>query len=57
MSFSNENRNNFPSVDRIIPKKGYVQGNLIWVSYRANRIKTDATIKELNQLSKFYQNL
>ena len=33
-----------PSIDRIDPKKVYVKDNIIVVSMRANRIKTDATI-------------
>lgn len=44
-----------PSVDRIDPKKGYVKGNVAWVSYRANSIKQDATIEELEKVLKFYK--
>jgi hypothetical protein len=43
-----------PSLDKIIPEKGYVKGNVVWVSRRANRIKSDASLKELEQLYKFY---
>jgi hypothetical protein len=35
-----------PSLDRIIPDKGYVKGNLVWISDRANSIKSDGTIEE-----------
>lgn len=38
---------NSPSLDRIIPEKGYVKGNVRVISNRANRIKIDATIEEL----------
>tara|TARA_B100001057_G_scaffold493510_1_gene588063 strand:- start:110 stop:1015 length:906 start_codon:yes stop_codon:yes gene_type:complete len=44
-----------PSVDRIDSKKGYVKGNVAWVSYRANSIKQDATIEELEKVFKFYK--
>lgn len=46
-----------PSVDRIIPEKGYVRNNIIIVSWRANFIKSDATIEELEALAIFYRRL
>jgi hypothetical protein len=46
---------NSPSIDRIIPEKGYVKGNVIVVSWRVNRIKCDATIEELRTISNFYE--
>lgn len=56
LSFDNENDAK-PSIDRIDNTKGYVKGNIIVVSGRANRIKSDATLQELNDLSNFYNNL
>lgn len=38
---------NSPSVDRLDPNKGYVKGNISVISFRANRIKADATSSEL----------
>jgi len=35
------------SLDKIIPEKGYVLGNLQVISFKANRIKNDATPEEL----------
>jgi hypothetical protein len=36
-----------PSLDRIVPELGYVPGNVVFISHNANRIKNDATEKEL----------
>lgn len=36
-----------PSLDRVIPELGYVQGNVVFISNLANRIKSNATEKEL----------
>ena len=37
---------NAAQLDRIVPDKGYVKGNVSWLSARANRLKDDATAKE-----------
>lgn len=44
-----------PSLDRIVPTKGYVKGNVIVISLRANRLKSNATLDELQRLAKFYR--
>lgn len=46
-----------PSIDRIIPALGYVKGNVIVVSQRANTIKNNATPEELRRVADFYSNL
>ena len=48
---------NSPSLDRIIPERGYVKGNVIVVSWRANRLKQDASIEELRKIADFYQRI
>lgn len=40
-----------PTLDRIDPSKGYVPGNVWVVSYRANRIKSNATSEELFKIA------
>jgi len=40
---------NSPSLDRIIPDKGYVPGNVRVISDKANRLKADLTFAELEQ--------
>lgn len=47
-------KDNSPSIDRIIPEMGYVKGNVIVISGRANRIKNNATIAEMYLIYKFY---
>jgi hypothetical protein len=44
-----------PSIDKIIPEKGYVEGNVAWVSYRANSIKSDANLSEIEAVVKYLQ--
>lgn len=39
-----------PSLDKIRPELGYVPGNVWIISNRANRIKSDATVQELELL-------
>lgn len=46
-----------PTLDKIVPDKGYTKGNVVVVSNRANRIKSDATVDELRRLASFYQQL
>lgn len=40
-------RGNSPSLDRVDPARGYVAGNVRVVSWRANRLRSDATAAEL----------
>lgn len=43
---------NSPSIDRIDSTKGYVEGNVVIVSHRANAIKNDATEEELFRIGR-----
>ena len=36
-----------PSLDKVVPELGYVQGNVVFISLKANTIKQDVTEKEL----------
>ena len=48
---------NAPSLDRIENDKGYIPGNVIVVSRRANLLKKDATVDELIALARFYASI
>lgn len=48
---------NSPSLDRIIPKLGYIKGNVMVISWRANSLKGNASLEELRLLGKFYGGL
>ena len=39
-----------PTMDRIDTEKGYVKGNVAIISWRANRLKNDATLTEIRRL-------
>lgn len=41
---------NSPSLDRIDTSKGYVKGNVWVISWRANKIKADASLEELEKI-------
>lgn len=43
-----------PSLDRIDPSLGYQKDNVVVVSWRANRLKSDATKDELKRLYEYY---
>ena len=44
---------NSPSIDRIKPELGYVPGNVRIISNRANTIKNDATIEDLEKVLEY----
>jgi len=46
-----------PTLDRIIPEIGYVRGNIMVISHKANTIKSDATPEELRKVAAFYEKL
>lgn len=50
-------QDNSPTLDRIKPERGYVPGNVVVVSNRANRLKSDGSIEELLKIASFYQQL
>jgi hypothetical protein len=56
-NYGNLMKDNRPSIDRIDNTKGYVPGNIVVVSYRANRLKSDATVEEMRKLADYYEGI
>ena len=40
-----------PSLDRLVPKLGYIRGNVCVISNKANRLNNNATLEELNAIT------
>jgi hypothetical protein len=53
----NISSDNSPSLDRIIPELGYVPGNILVMSKRANTIKSNGTLDEHEKIVKFLKNI
>ena len=45
-----------PSLDKIIPEKGYVEGNVVIVRIIVNRLKSDANYNDMEKVLKYYLN-
>lgn len=50
MDWGEDDHASSPSVDRLDPTLGYVHGNLCWISRKANALKNDATIEQLQAI-------
>lgn len=46
-------RENWPSLDRLDNSLGYVPGNVFVISCRANKIKNDATLAEIEAIARY----
>lgn len=46
-----------PSLDRIIPELGYVKGNVVVISNKANRMKSNGTLEECVKLGAWAKKL
>lgn len=53
----NGNRDHSPSLDRIIPSEGYIPGNVVVISNKANRIKSDASAGELERVASWMRSI
>lgn len=57
LSTNREQSDNSFSVDRIDSSKGYEIDNIIVISWKANRLKSNGSLEEINKISEFYKNL
>ena len=57
LKFNHTPQNDSPSCDRIDNKRGYEKGNVVVICHLANSIKRNSTLKQLQQLAKFYTKL
>jgi hypothetical protein len=46
---------NSPTIDKMVPALGYVKGNITIMSHRANTIKNDATLEEIQSVYEWMQ--
>lgn len=51
------NNESSPTLDRIVPAKGYVRGNVVVISRRANTIKADASAQEVTAVARWMESL
>jgi len=44
-----------PTLDKIVPSKGYIKGNVHWVSRVANSVMSDATPDQVIQVGQYFK--
>jgi len=57
LNSNNKQSDNSYSIDRIDSDKGYEIDNIIVVSWKANRLKNNATAEEMQKISDFYKDI
>lgn len=46
---------NKATIDKVVPELGYILGNVFVISWRANKLKSNMTIDELERILKYYK--
>jgi hypothetical protein len=57
MAHTKENRVHWATIDRHIPEKGYVAGNVNWLCFRCNRIKDNASLADFRNIVAYLEGL
>ena len=57
LEIGGSSRHNSPSLDRIIPARGYVRGNVVIISDLANRILSDATPAQVRKAADWFESV
>ena len=59
LKFGNEEKicDQSASVDRVDSTKGYTLSNIWWISYKANRMKSDASLHDISLVLKYMQSV
>jgi len=52
-----EDKSFSPSLDRLLPELGYIPGNVVVVSLKANVMKNNGTLEDIKSVYNFYTNL
>lgn len=52
----NSRTDNTPTLDRVIPEKGYTPENVRVISWRANKLKSNGTLEELEKIVAYIKN-
>lgn len=53
LDYQGNGGDNAASLDRIIPERGYVKGNIATISWRANNLKRDGTLDEFLKIAEW----
>ena len=54
--YSDKRSDNTPSLDRVVPEKGYIKGNIQVISDKANRLKQENTVETLEAILTYIRN-
>lgn len=53
LKWSDKITNETPSIDRLVPEKGYIKSNCMVISMKANRLKNNASKEELEAILRY----
>lgn len=57
LRFNREQQDDSISIDRIDSERGYEIDNIVVISWKANRLKSNASLEEMRKISEYYEKL